>query len=192
MLKGKDFMNMKNSKSLAVVVAFASLLSGCQSAGTAKSNGNQASAEQASATQASASNTNSAPANAAAPISNTTVPLADNAPASTVSNGNAPSNTPKVSKVSNAKAAPILAPQIGSGGNDLLLFTQTRYAIDSDGDLKRANIIIDIKNSVVTLNGTVANDAQKARAEQLIRGVNGVNSVKNQLKLSAKSANPTS
>lgn len=75
-------------------------------------------------------------------------------------------------------------PQIGSGGNDLFLFTQARAAINNDADLKAANVVVDVKEGVVTLSGTVASAALKSKAEELARGV-GPKDVKNQLKVSA-------
>jgi osmotically-inducible protein OsmY len=73
-------------------------------------------------------------------------------------------------------------PQIGSGGNDLFLFTQARSAINNDSDLKAANVVIDVKGGVVTLSGTVASAALKSKAEQLARGA-GSKEVRNQLQV---------
>jgi osmotically-inducible protein OsmY len=75
-------------------------------------------------------------------------------------------------------------PQIGSGGNDFSLFTQARAAINNDPDLRAANVIIDVKEGVVTLSGTVSNAALKSKAEQLARGA-GSKEVRNQLRVSA-------
>lgn len=85
---------------------------------------------------------------------------------------------------SKAHAAAPPKPQIGSGGNDLYLFTQARGAINTDAELKGANVIVEVKEGVVTLSGTVATPAQKSKAEQLARGV-GSKDVRNQLKVSA-------
>jgi osmotically-inducible protein OsmY len=75
-------------------------------------------------------------------------------------------------------------PQIGSGGNDLFLFTRARAAMNNDTDLKAANVVIEVKEGVVTLGGTVASAALKSKAEQLVRGT-GAKDVRNQLKISA-------
>lgn len=75
-------------------------------------------------------------------------------------------------------------PQIGSGGNDLFLFTRTRAAIDGDPDLKASNLVIEVKEGVVTLVGTVASAALKSKAEELARGA-GPKGVRNQLRVSA-------
>lgn len=76
-------------------------------------------------------------------------------------------------------------PQIGTGGNDFFLFTQTRAALDADPDLRTANITVDVKAGVLTLNGTVANASQKSKAEQLVRRVDGVKDVRNRLRASS-------
>jgi hypothetical protein len=74
---------------------------------------------------------------------------------------------------------------IGSGGNDFFLFSKIRGQISQDEQLKNANIIVNINGGTVTLTGTVANPEQKARAEQLAHGVEGVKSIKNQLRVVA-------
>lgn len=85
----------------------------------------------------------------------------------------------------NARAATAPKPQIGSGGNDFYLFTQARAALAADPELKGANFILEVKEGVLTLSGAVASAEQKSRAEQVVRGVSGVKSVKNQIKVSA-------
>lgn len=76
-------------------------------------------------------------------------------------------------------------PQIGSGGNDFFLFTQARAALGADAELKGAAPIIEVKDGVLTLSGTVASPALKSRAEQVARSVGGVKAVKNQLRVAA-------
>jgi osmotically-inducible protein OsmY len=75
-------------------------------------------------------------------------------------------------------------PQIGSGGNDLFLFTQARAAVNADPELNAANLIIEVRDGVVSLNGTVATAALKAKAEELARGVKP-KAVRNQLRVAA-------
>ena len=87
--------------------------------------------------------------------------------------------------VEKSKTADVPRPQIGSGGNDLFLFTQARAALGSDAELKGANPVVEVKDGVLTLSGTVATPAQKSRAEQVARGIGGVKAVKNQLRVSA-------
>ncbi|HEX8367736.1 MAG TPA: BON domain-containing protein [Pyrinomonadaceae bacterium] len=76
-----------------------------------------------------------------------------------------------------------LAPQIGSGGDDMSLFTQTRGVLSADKELINA-VIIEIKEGNVTLNGKVSSEAQKAKAAQLVQSVKGIKSVKNNLRVS--------
>ena len=83
-----------------------------------------------------------------------------------------------------APPAKMPTPQIGSGGNDFFLFTQTRAALNNDADLKAANVVVEVKDGVVTLGGTVASAALKSKAEQLARGA-GSKEVRNQLKVAA-------
>lgn len=73
-------------------------------------------------------------------------------------------------------------PEIGSGGNDMLLLTQVRNALSSDKELLNA-VIVEIKEGNATINGTVSSLDQKNRAQQLVKGVNGIKSVKNNLQI---------
>lgn len=73
-------------------------------------------------------------------------------------------------------------PQIGSGASDFELFTRARSAIISDKEL--LDIIIEVKEGNITLSGKVSGDAQKAKAEQLIKVVSGVKSVRNNINVS--------
>jgi hypothetical protein len=84
----------------------------------------------------------------------------------------------------NAPRAAMPTTQIGSGGNDFFLFTQARAAVNADPELKAANLVLDVKEGVVTLSGTVASAAQKSKAEQLAREA-GAKNVRNQLRVSA-------
>lgn len=92
-----------------------------------------------------------------------------------------PTTPPRAGSAPQAKPP---TPQIGSGGNDLFLFTQARAAINDDEDLKDANVIIEVKDGVVTLSGDVASAALKTKAEKLAR-VAGTKDVRNQLRVSA-------
>jgi len=103
-------------------------------------------------------------------------------PASAGEPGTSPS--PESRRAGSAPPAKLPTPQIGSGGNDLFLFTQARAAINNDGDLKAANVVIEVREGVVTLTGTVTSAALKSKAEQLARGA-GVKDVRNQPRVSA-------
>lgn len=165
----------RNHLAAAAIFCAALALNGCTGAGGASAGGGNSANTQrqpeAVAGAAPAANTAAAPqptpAAAAAP------PQAGQAPA-TAGRGD-----------DKAKAADAPRPQIGSGGNDFFLFTQARATLGADAELKGANPIIEVKDGVLTLSGTVATQAQKARAEQVARGVGGVKAVRNQLRVSA-------
>ena len=70
---------------------------------------------------------------------------------------------------------------VGSGADDLWVWWKTRAALAAAEDVRDLTINVDVDNHVVTLTGTVAHDAQKRRAEQVARGVEGVREVKNSL-----------
>ncbi len=72
---------------------------------------------------------------------------------------------------------------IGSGANDSWLWFKTRAALLTTNDLRESTINVDVVNDVVTLKGTVATAAEKAKAEQVAKGIDGVKSVKNELKV---------
>ena len=73
---------------------------------------------------------------------------------------------------------------IGSGVNDGWLWVKVRFDLAAADDLRDSTINVDVDNGVVTLTGTVASAAQKTRAEQVAKSVEGVKSVRNQLKVS--------
>lgn len=70
---------------------------------------------------------------------------------------------------------------IGTGVNDSWLWFKTRAALLAADDLRDSTINVDVENEVVTLRGTVASAAQKARAEQVAKSIEGEKSVRNQL-----------
>ncbi|HUR99251.1 MAG TPA: BON domain-containing protein, partial [Pyrinomonadaceae bacterium] len=74
---------------------------------------------------------------------------------------------------------------IGSGVNDSWLWVKTRASLLGTADLRESTINVDVVNDVVTLRGSVANAAQKTKAEQVAKGIDGVKSVKNELKVAA-------
>ena len=78
---------------------------------------------------------------------------------------------------------------IGAGANDGWLWTKTRALLAAADDLRDSTINVDVDNAVVTLSGTVASQAQRTRAEQVARGVEGVRSVRNNLAVSATGGN---
>jgi len=79
--------------------------------------------------------------------------------------------------------------RVGSGANDGWLWVKTRFDLATADDLRDSTIDVDVDNGVVTLSGTVASTAQKARAEQVVTVVEGVRSVRNQLRVTSDNAN---
>jgi osmotically-inducible protein OsmY len=72
---------------------------------------------------------------------------------------------------------------VGTGLNDGWLWVKTRFDLAAADDLRDSTINVDVDQAVVTLTGTVASAAQKTRAEAVAKSVEGVKSVKNQLKV---------
>jgi hyperosmotically inducible protein len=79
--------------------------------------------------------------------------------------------------------------KVGTGTNDTWLWVKTRFDLAAANDLRDSTINVDVDNDIVTLSGTVASAAQKARAETVAKSVEGVKSVRNQLKVEAGNAN---
>lgn len=123
--------------------------------------------------QSPAASNNNVPANNNISVNppNTTAP-------STVNNASTPAN--KDAKSSPRAKEP--TPQIGTGGGDMVLFTQVRSALSSDQELLNA-VIIEIKEGNATLTGNVSSAAQKTKAGQLAQAVKGVKSVQNNLRV---------
>ncbi len=74
---------------------------------------------------------------------------------------------------------------IGQGANDLWLWTKAKTALAGVNDLRDSTINVDVANDVVTLKGTVGTKAQSDAAAKAAM-VDGVKSVKNELKVDAK------
>ncbi len=75
---------------------------------------------------------------------------------------------------------------IGQGVNDSWLWFKTKTALATTSDLRDSTINVDVVNDVVTLKGTVGTAAEKTKAEQVAKGIDGVKSVKNELKVAPK------
>jgi hyperosmotically inducible protein len=78
---------------------------------------------------------------------------------------------------------------VGGGLNDGWLWVKVRFDLAAADDLRDSTINVDVDNAVVTLTGTVATAAQKTKAEQVAKAVDGVKSVKNQLKVAPSGTN---
>ena len=74
---------------------------------------------------------------------------------------------------------------VGTGLNDGWLWVKARFDLAAADDLRDSTINVDVENAIVTLSGTVASAAQRTRAEQVAKSVEGVKSVRNELKVSA-------
>ena len=79
--------------------------------------------------------------------------------------------------------------KVGTGASDGWLWVKTRFDLAAADDLRDSTINVDVDNGVVTLSGTVASAAQKTKAEQVAKTVEGVKSVKNMLKVSTGNEN---
>ena len=75
---------------------------------------------------------------------------------------------------------------IGQGVNDSWLWFKTRAALATTSELRESTINVDVVNDVVTLKGSVASAAEKTKAETVAKGIDGVKSVKNELKVAPK------
>lgn len=73
---------------------------------------------------------------------------------------------------------------VGTGLNDGWIWVKARWELAAADDLRDSTINVDVEKGVVTLTGTVANAAQKAKAEQAVKSLDGVTAVKNMLKVS--------
>jgi hyperosmotically inducible protein len=70
---------------------------------------------------------------------------------------------------------------------DATLTTKVKSALAADVGLRTlTGISVDSDGSTVTLKGSVDTAANKSRAEQVARGVDGVSTVKNELTVQAK------
>lgn len=70
--------------------------------------------------------------------------------------------------------------------DDAVITTKVKAAILNEESLKSAEINVETYKGVVQLSGFVSSDADIARAVQVTRGVKGVTSVKNDMRLKAK------
>ena len=78
---------------------------------------------------------------------------------------------------------------IGSGLEDGWIHFKVRGALALVDDLRDSTINVDVDNNVVTLRGSVANAAQKAKAEAEAKKIDGVKSVTNKLEIKPAGSN---
>ncbi len=67
--------------------------------------------------------------------------------------------------------------------NDGVLMDRIRQRLVSDPEVKGYAVEVSVKDGVVTLDGTVASDRAKSRAEKLTRKEKGVKNVVNNLRV---------
>jgi osmotically-inducible protein OsmY len=77
-------------------------------------------------------------------------------------------------------AAPALA-------NDTWITTKAKIALLTADDVSATAVHVDTKDGNVTVHGKVKTDAEKAKAEQVVKGIEGVRTVKNLLQVVAPS-----
>lgn len=176
-----------NSNRIAYLIILAAVLgfAACGGAGDRSGGDGKAAGASTSVNAASPAPTADAGANAVAANASAAPAVqasAGGAAAAATTPAASPANAPRGAGSAPQAKAP--TPQIGSGGNDFFLFTQARAAINGDEDLKAANVIIEVKEGVVTLSGAVASAALKSKAEGLARRA-GAKNVKNQLRVPA-------
>ena len=70
---------------------------------------------------------------------------------------------------------------IGDSLDDAWVHTKIRSKLVAEGEFPGSGINVDVKDNVVTLRGSVSSQADKAKAEQVVKSTDGVKSVKNQL-----------
>ena len=71
----------------------------------------------------------------------------------------------------------------GQSLEDSWLWFKTKSALATTSDLRDSTINVDVANGVITLKGTVATAAEKAKAKQVADGIEGKKSVTDQLKV---------
>jgi hyperosmotically inducible protein len=163
----------KKLMGLVLGVSFTGLLLGCEGTSNYNSTAN-ANLANANANANTNANTN-ANANANANTRRRTV------------NANITREEYEKDKGSFAEEAKELGRTIGTGAEDGWLWTKTRAVLATADDLRDSTINVDVDNGVVTLSGSVANAAQKTKAGQVAKGVEGVKNVKNNLTVAPSS-----
>ena len=72
---------------------------------------------------------------------------------------------------------------LGQNIDDTTITTQVKAKLATDKASSVTRVQVDTNRGVVQLSGTVESADQKARAEQIVRGVGGVKSVVNNLQV---------
>ena len=80
---------------------------------------------------------------------------------------------------------------VGCGTNDPGITTAVKSKLAADERTSAMKIDVDTNQKVVTLNGTVQTDAEKAAAEQIAKSTEGVTSVVNRLSVAPAATSST-
>lgn len=75
------------------------------------------------------------------------------------------------------------ASTIGQGIDDSWIWFKIRSALIRTADLRDSTIGVDVVDGAATLKGTVLNNGHKMKAEQIAKQIEGVKSVRNELKI---------
>jgi hypothetical protein len=166
---------MKKVATLAAGLALAALAAGCTETTTnSNANGNTV------ATNTAVMTNNNGNANTAGVV---TTNANANANAARTYNANITRQEYERDKERYAREAKESGSTVGSGLEDGWLWTKTRAELMTTADLRDSTINVDVNNSVITLRGTVANAAQKAKAESVAKGISGQKGVHNELRI---------
>jgi hyperosmotically inducible periplasmic protein len=65
--------------------------------------------------------------------------------------------------------------------DDTTIHAKVKAALVNDPVVSGTAINVDVERGVVTLDGAVNGDVEKRKAEEIVRGVNGVRSVQNKI-----------
>lgn len=132
-------------------------------------------------------NTGNANANRAANANATATPTATATPAGGAYNRNYNSKDDYKRDETNYRAeAKNAGSTIGSGLEDGWIHLKVRAALAAVDDLRDSTINVDVDNNVVTLRGSVGSAAQKTKAADEAKKVEGVKSVTNKLEVRAE------
>ncbi len=83
------------------------------------------------------------------------------------------------------------ADSVGTKLDDTAITTKVKAKLTTDSVKNLVKVHVDTQDGVVHLAGTVPTEADKAEAERLARGTDGVKDVKNDLTISSPSASPS-
>ncbi len=88
-------------------------------------------------------------------------------------------------KESFGKKAKDLGDKVGTGLTDGWLWVKARGALLAADDLEESGINVDVNSGTITLRGMVPSQDQVKKADSAVKGLSGVKSVQNQLKVGA-------